>query len=110
MLTAVDKEGNVHASAFFLYDNKTCYYLMAGADPKYRNGGAQSLLLYEGIKFAQTVSENFDFEGSVIEGIEKFFRGFNPELVCNYRVSKLSFVDSVKEIVKPYIKKVLGYR
>lgn len=110
ILTAIDDNGNVHASAFFLYDEHTCYYLIGGADPQYRKSGAHTLVLYEGIKFAQTVSDNFDFEGSVIEGIEKFFRGFNPELICNYRVCKLSLIDEIKDLIKPHIKKILGYR
>ena len=64
LLTAIDDKGNVHAAAYFVYDNNICYFLFAGADPDLRSSNAQSLLVWEGIRFASTVSKKFDFEGS----------------------------------------------
>ena len=35
-----------------------------------------SLCMWEAIKFASTVTKKFDFEGSMIESVERFFRAF----------------------------------
>ena len=48
-------------------DNTTMYYLMSGGNPKYRNSGATSLLLWNTIQDASKTNLKFDFEGSIIE-------------------------------------------
>lgn len=110
LLVARDKNNNYHSCAFLLYDDRVCYYLFGGSDSKFRSGGAQSLVLWEAIKFASTVSAKFDFEGSMVEGIENFFRQFGGEQVINYHVTKRSFIDEIYEITKPRIKRLLGYK
>lgn len=110
MLTAIDAKGNVHACSYFIYDKNVCYYLMSGSDPEHRSSGAQTLILWEGIQFASKVSKNFDFEGSMIEGIEAFFRPFGGELVTNYEISKRSLGGEIYDVLKPRVKKMIGYR
>lgn len=110
ILVAQDCQGNVHAVAYLVYDDNRCYYLMGGANPDYRQSGAQSLLLWEGIKFASTVSRVFDFEGSNIEDIEKVFRSYGSDYVINYRISKLNPVLAAFDYFKPKIKRLIGYK
>lgn len=76
ILFAVDDKGNIHAALFLVWDKDSAYYLIGGADPKLRNSGATSFLVWEAIKLAAQVSEKFDFEGSMIESVENFIRGF----------------------------------
>ena len=109
-LTAIDAKGVVHAAAYFVYDTNVCYYLMGGADPEFRSSGAQSLLLWEGIKFAATVSKQFDFEGSNVEDIERVFRSFSADFVINYRVTRLNPLLSFADYLKPKIKHIIGYK
>jgi hypothetical protein len=73
---AVDDDGSIHAAAYIIWDEHSAYYLMGGADPELRNSGASSFLIWEAIKFSATVTRKFDFEGSRIEPVERFFRGF----------------------------------
>lgn len=110
MLSAIDESGNVHASSYFVYDKNVCYYLISGSDPEFRSSGAQTLLLWEGIQFAAKVSKAFDFEGSMIEGIETFFRAFGGELIINYEIKKLSLLGQLLDLLKPRVKKFLGYK
>ncbi len=110
MLSAIDEDGNVHASSYFVYDQNVCYYLISGSNPEFRSSGAQTLILWEGIQFAAKVSRAFDFEGSMIEGIENFFRGFGGELIINYEIKKLSFGGQLFDMLKPKVKKLLGYK
>ncbi len=109
-ICAKDPEGNVHSCAYFVYDDKVCYYLLGATDPEFRSSGAQSLILWEGIKFASGVSRVFDFEGSMIEGIENFFRQFGGNCCVYYEVRKQSLINEVLRIIKPKIKRMIGYK
>lgn len=87
---AEDAKGNTHAGLFLVWDTECAYYLMGGADPRFRTSGAASLLMYEAIKFASTKTKIFDFEGSMIESVERFFRGFGGRQVPFFEVTKFS--------------------
>jgi hypothetical protein len=43
--------------------------------------------MWEAIKFASTVTESFDFEGSMIEPVERFFRAFGARQTSYHTVS-----------------------
>jgi lipid II:glycine glycyltransferase (peptidoglycan interpeptide bridge formation enzyme) len=90
ILFAVDAAGAVHAAAYLVWDVGSAYYLMGGADPDLRNSGAGSLVVWEAIRFAATVAPAFDFEGSMIEPIERFFRAFGAEQRPYFHVTKTS--------------------
>lgn len=76
MFFAVDMAGQIHAAVYIVYDQKTAYYLIGGADPAFNTNGAHFLALWEAIQFAGQVSHSFDFEGSMYENIEPVFRGY----------------------------------
>lgn len=110
LFIARDQEGRAHGAAFFVYDEKCCFYLLSGQNPSFKSDGSQNLLLMKGIEFASTVSMDFDFEGSMIEGIENFFRQFGGEQVINYRVSRRSLAGELAQAMKPRVKKLIGYK
>ena len=89
-LFAVDAADRVHAAVYLVHDANVTYYLLSGAFPELRSSGAQSLLVWEGIRFAATVSRCFDFEGSMIEPIERFFRSFGARQVPYFRIHRMS--------------------
>ena len=109
-LEARDPEGNVHSCAYFVYDEQVCYYLIGASDSAFRNSGAQSLILWEGIQFAAQHSKVFDFEGSMVEGIENFFRQFGGVCTPYYCVTKNSLKNEILQCLKPRIKRLLGYK
>jgi hypothetical protein len=76
ILIAKDAAGNIHACDYMIYDDRCAVSLIQGADPRFRKGGAQRLLDWDSINFAATVSKRFDFEGSVLPGVEPYNRGF----------------------------------
>lgn len=90
MFFAVDSQQRFHAAVYVIWDENSAYYLMGGADPALRNSGATSLLMWEAIQFAATVTRKFDFEGSMIEPVERFFRAFGAKQIPYFNVSKLS--------------------
>jgi len=76
LFMAADPDGNFHAGVYLVWDENSAYYLMGGSDPELRNSGATSLCMWEAIQYAATVTKSFDFEGSMLEPVERFFRGF----------------------------------
>ena len=90
MFFAEDRENRIHAAIYIIWDENSAYYLMGGGDPELRNSGATSLLMWEAIKFAATVTKKFDFEGSMIKSVERFFRGFGAKQVPYFQISRMS--------------------
>lgn len=77
------------AVAFCVYDKTTAYYLLGGYDYEYKHHGAGALAMWEVIKYSKELGlRYFDFEGSMIPQIEKYFRGFGGELTPYFRVNK----------------------
>jgi len=93
-LSAQDKSGNLHAQVLIVRDKNTAYLLATGADEKYRNSGAISLLIWEAIKSSKKNVQFFDFEGGNIQAIEKVFRAFGgsltPYISLKHTPNKLS--------------------
>ena len=79
MFFAMDESRRVHSAVYIVWDDRCAYYLMGGGDPELRNSGASSLLVWEAMRHASKVSRSFDFEGSMGESIERFFRAFGPQ-------------------------------
>lgn len=85
---ARDAEGRPHAGVYIIWDDHSAYYILGGGDPELRNSGATSLCMWEAIRFASGVTQRFDFEGSMIEPIERFFRAFGAEQTPYFKVSR----------------------
>lgn len=83
------KDGAILGNVFCIYDRHTCYYLLGGVTKKEKIQGVNNLLILHAIQKAKDLNcTTFDFEGSMLKGVEKFFRGFGPELVPYYTVNK----------------------
>jgi len=77
------------AGAFCVYDNLTAYYLLGGYDYEFKHHGAGALALWEAIGYSKEIGlKYFDFEGSMVPQIEKYFRGFGGELKPYFRINK----------------------
>lgn len=85
---ALDSEGRKHAGVYIVWDENSAYYLMGGGDPELRNSGATSLCMWHAIKHAATVTKSFDFEGSMIEPVERFFRAFGAVQTPYFNITK----------------------
>lgn len=73
---AKNQDGVNICGIFLLCDAETVYYLLSGTDSAYRKVNALSLLLRTAIEFAVETNRDFDFEGSMVESIEDYFRKF----------------------------------
>ncbi|MCB9231814.1 MAG: hypothetical protein H6581_09130 [Bacteroidia bacterium] len=82
----VENEGKIQAAGLFASFHGRTYYLMSAKTPG--NERAMSPLLWHAILKAKKTSRIFDFEGSMLEGIEQFFRGFGPSPVPYLYIEK----------------------
>ena len=77
----VAKRGNaIQAIVWQVWDDNTSYYFMGGQNPETNSNNAMSLLLWHTIKEAKKRGhDKFDLEGSMDEGVERFFRNFGGD-------------------------------
>ena len=61
---------------------------MGGIHPEYKDLGGMDLIQYESIKFALNNNLKYDFEGSMIESIEKYFRSFGAIQKPYFQITK----------------------
>ena len=90
MLFAVDEAGRVHSVTYVVWDEHAAYYLLGGSDPELRTSGAASLLMWQAIMRAREVTNTFDFEGSMLPPLERFFRAFGASQTPYLSVSRAS--------------------
>jgi hypothetical protein len=106
---AEDCNKNIIACNFLVYDTKTVYYIMGGIDPTKKDLGAMDLILNESIKFTVLNNKRFDFEGSMLESVEKYFRSFGAKQVPYFTISKansklLRLKIAIKDLVKTIVR------
>lgn len=93
-----EQKRNLATGLFINFLDKT-YYLQGVYTPKDRNSGAMSLLMWEAILKAKTTGHTlFDFEGSMIMGIEAFFRKFGAEAVSYLHIYRNQLPKLIKWI------------
>ena len=110
LILARDSDNKAHAGCFMLYDDRICYHLMSGQDTSFGNDGAMPFLLYNEIMFAKDHSKAFDFEGSMVEGIEQVYRRYGGDMITLWHVTRKGFISECMDQMKPRIKRILGYK
>ena len=86
MFAARLSDGTIIAASFLVYDDNTVYYLMGGVDPVTKDMGGMDMVLHRSILFALQSGKVFDFEGSMVESIEKYFRSFGAIQIPYFQV------------------------
>jgi hypothetical protein len=89
LLAAIDAEGKAHAAVLVVYDGNTAHYLAGGSDPDLRKSSAMNALIWAAIERAHARGiQQFDFQGSMIESVEKVFRAFGGVQTPFFRITK----------------------
>jgi hypothetical protein len=90
------------AASFVVHDRSTAYYLLGGYSSEGAHHGAGAWALWESIQHAQSLGlRTFDFEGSVIPAIERYFRGFGGTATPYLTVNKGWFaVEIALKLIK----------
>ncbi len=81
-----DENGEIYAAAYVVWDKRSLYYVISAVNPQYTLGGTK--LVSECIKLAHELHLAFDFEGSMIRGVAKFYKQFGSQPSEYYSVEK----------------------
>ena len=90
MSLAIDKDNNPVAGILCVFDHRRVYLIATGLSSDHRDSHTISLLIWDALKYFCSTHEVFDFEGSMIPGIEKFFRSFGGTLTPYLRLESFS--------------------
>lgn len=85
---ATDPEGTVLCGLFNLWDKHWGYDLISSIDPETRGNGAPDLLVYRMLEYLSDKVTGYDFEGSMIPGVEESFRHFGATQTPYFRIWK----------------------
>ena len=89
ILVAKDKvNGDVHAALYWVWDDKTAYFLLSGVDDKYKNSAAIHLLYWKAIQEAILMNKRIDFCGSMLPKVEHVLRSYGATPVPHFRIFK----------------------
>ena len=96
--TTFDNNKNPLATVFCVYDSKVCYYILGGHKKEGNHSGAGALAMWSAIKEAKKMNiGTFDFEGSMIPSVEKYFRGFGGEIIPFFTIKKTTLASRVAQ-------------
>jgi hypothetical protein len=78
----------VVAAVYLVWDKRRAYYLLGGYDASEGHGGAHALAIWTAIQAMSARGlQEFDFEGSDVPQIERYFRKFGGRLTPYYTVT-----------------------
>ncbi len=94
MFVCKDNENNIAAALFIVWDESTAYSLIGGSNYENNHRDAGALLQYQSINYSQQIGlKTYDFEGSMLKGVESFFQHFGatrmPYISLNKYYSKV---------------------
>lgn len=90
ILYCTDSDDNIHAVNLTVWDNETAFYLIAMREQKYNTSGGTEFLVYETIKYVSQFVDVFDFEGSMMKGVEASYRFYGSTQTEYYSLSKVN--------------------
>ncbi len=106
ILIAKNESGNIMAFTYTIWDSEDVYLLLGGRDPEYDKNNVKANLVWESIKMALSMGKNFDFEGSMLEGVQ----GNNNLFGCTvepYSSIRKSILTSYDQTIQYAVKKLL---
>ena len=83
------KDNIIYSASLYFYDNKTLYAVIGGSNREVKLLGSPQLLDLEVMKFASENGLSFDFEGSMLEGVEYRNRSFGAEQKPYFNITKI---------------------
>ena len=85
---ARDRAGKLISGLYLVWDKNTAYLLGLGSDFEASVGHSTKLLIWESIKFASRHVDIYDFEGSMIEGVERLYKNFGGTKTPYFEIKK----------------------
>lgn len=99
-ITGAFSDGKLCAAVFWAFSKTRCIYLNAVSNETGKEKRAMFLLVDSCLRENAGKYRIFDFEGSMIPGIARFFEGFGAAKTNYTRIIKSSFPLNLKKIIK----------
>lgn len=96
-----DSRGRTCDGAILVWDRNRAYYLLSGMNRDISSDNAMTLLIWECLRFCseELGVKEFDFDGSEVLSVERFFRGFGGRLTPRFTVMwGKSFIWPIRRI------------
>lgn len=103
-LYAVDATGKMHSAVYVVGDERRAYSLVSGNDPELRRSQSGQLLRWEAIKAAAAFTNIYDFEGSMLQGVEEFYRNFGSVQVPYFHITRMGRRGKLAEAARKSIR------
>ena len=83
-----DTQGRLLAARFVAFDSECAYALLSASDPLLHRSGHNEILIWRILQHLSGKCRAFDFEGSMDQGIEYFYRSFGAQQTPFFALSK----------------------
>ncbi len=103
---AYDEDDNCISVLGMVYEDKSSYLLLNGIDIEKEIRGANAYIVAHSIRYFHNRCDYYDFEGSMLLGVEEFYRKFGGELVPYMRIWNDNFFNYAKTKDKKIYKKI----
>ncbi len=100
-----DVDGELLAAILLIWDASCAYHLITTVSPNTEHRGINSFLVFEAIKEMSSFVDCYDFEGSMLRGVEYYYRSFGSTQTAYYTISKS---NSIAYNFKLAIKTLMG--
>ena len=92
-----DKDGVPVCAHFIVWDKQAAYDLLYFTQPHAASWGVSSLIIIEMLRWLVNKTRSFDFEGSMIEGVENSYRQFGTRQKPYHHLthSRLPFLEQL---------------
>ena len=87
---ALSSDGQPLAGQLVVWDIRSTYLILSGLDHRKGAAGAGSLAIWRAIQDALARGTAFDFEGSTLPGVERFYRSWGGQLCPVVTVEKIA--------------------
>jgi hypothetical protein len=94
---AVDHEQRVRSGAFMVWNRKRAYAIAMGVNSAPSARGAGAMIEWHMIQYAAARAPIFDFTGTMLEGVDQFFRSFGATQV------QYSWIMKFPTVLKMYL-------
>jgi hypothetical protein len=88
ILIARNIKGEMISGIYVCWDSGTAYLLGLGMQKEAEDTNSVKMLIWESIKSASEKVDIFDFEGSMIPGVERLYRSFGGERTPYFEIKK----------------------
>ncbi|MBN2582462.1 MAG: GNAT family N-acetyltransferase [Planctomycetes bacterium] len=89
---ARDSDGKICAGQLVVWDPRAMYCIMSGVMAGAGGTGAGALILWQAIQDAIAAGQTFDFEGSTLPGVERYYRAWGGTLCPVALVEKVASI------------------